>query len=69
MKGTQTVRGRSSKIDASFIDIVETSDKLATLMGNFEARNGPFALYADLVWSKVGIKGGTSVSGLDCAIT
>ena len=54
MKGTQTVRGRSTKVDASFIDIVEKSDTLVGLMGAFEARNGPFALYGDLVWSKVG---------------
>ena len=58
LKGTQTVRGRSTKVDASFIDIVEKSDSLIALMGNFEARNGPFALYGDLVWSKVGIEGG-----------
>jgi hypothetical protein len=58
MKGTQTVRGRSTKVDASFIDIVEKSDTLVGLMGTFEARNGPFALYGDLVWSKVGIEGG-----------
>ena len=57
LKGTQTVRGRSVKVDASFIDIVEKSDTLVALMGNFEARNGPFALYGDLVWSKVGIEG------------
>ena len=58
MKGTQTVRGRSTKVDASFIDIVEKSDTLVALMGTFEARNGPFALYGDLVWSKVGVEGG-----------
>ena len=57
MKGTQTVRGRSAKVDASFIDILEKSDTLAALMGSFEARTGPFALYSDLVWSKVGIEG------------
>jgi hypothetical protein len=57
MKGTQTVRGRSAKVDASFIDLVEKSDTLVALMGNFEARNGPFALYGDLVWSKVGVEG------------
>lgn len=57
MKGTQTVRGRSAKVDASFVDLVEKSDTLAALMGNFEARKGPFALYADLVWSKVGVEG------------
>jgi hypothetical protein len=52
------VRGRSVKVDASFIDIVEKSDTLVALMGTFEARNGPFALYGDLVWSKVGVEGG-----------
>jgi len=57
MEGTQTVRGRSANVDASFIDIVETSDTLVGLMGSFEARHGPFALYGDLVWSKVGVEG------------
>jgi hypothetical protein len=59
MKGTQTVRGRSVKVDASFIDILEKSDTLVALMGDFEARFGRFALLADLVWSKVGFEGGT----------
>ncbi len=58
LKGTQTVRGRSVKVDASFIDIVEKSDSLVALMGNVEARNGPFALYGDLVWSRIGAEGG-----------
>jgi hypothetical protein len=58
MRGTQTVRGRSVKVDASFIDIVEKSDTLLALMGDFEARFGRFALLADLVWSKVGFDGG-----------
>ncbi len=57
INGTQTVRGRSVKIDASFIDIVEKSDSLVALMGAFEARNGPLALYNDLVWTKIGIDG------------
>ena len=67
LKGTQTVRGRSTKVDASFIDIVEKSDSLIALMGNFEARNGPFALYGDLVWSKVGIEGGNVRNSYPCA--
>jgi hypothetical protein len=58
IKGTQTVRGRSAKVDASFIDIVEKSDHLVALMGDFEARNGRFSLYGDLVWSKIGVEGG-----------
>jgi hypothetical protein len=57
IKGTQTVRGRSAKINASFIDIVEKSDSLVALMGAFEARNGPLALYNDLVWTKIGVEG------------
>jgi hypothetical protein len=55
MDGTQTVRGRSVKVDASFLDILENSDTLVALMGDFEARKGPFALYGDVVWSKVGV--------------
>ena len=58
LNGTQTVRGRSVKVDASFIDIVEESDTLVALMGDFEARNGPFALLADVVWTKIGVEGG-----------
>jgi hypothetical protein len=58
IKGTQTVRGRSAKVDASFIDIVEKSDSLLALMGDVEARNGRFSLYSDLVWSKIGAEGG-----------
>ena len=49
------VRGRSVKVDASFIDIVEKSDTLVALMGTFVARKGPFSVYSDVVWSKVGV--------------
>jgi hypothetical protein len=59
LDGTQTVRGRSVKVDASFIDIVEESDTLVALMGDFEARYGRLALLADVVWSKIGADGGT----------
>jgi hypothetical protein len=58
LDGTQTVRGRSVKVDASFIDIVEKSDTLLALMGTFEARHGPFSLYGDAVWTKIGVEGG-----------
>ena len=36
----------------------EESDSLVASMGNVEARNGRFALYDDLVWSKIGAAGG-----------
>lgn len=56
LDGTQTVRGRSVKVDASFIDIVEESDTLVALMGDFEARNGPLAFLSNIVWSKIGVE-------------
>jgi hypothetical protein len=56
LDGTQTVRGRSVKVDASFADIVEASDTLAALMGTVEARYGPVGLYADVVWSRIGFE-------------
>jgi hypothetical protein len=56
LDGTTTVRGRSVKVDVGFIDILEKADTLVALMGTFEARNGPLALYTDLVWSKIGVE-------------
>ena len=54
LNGRQTIRGRSFKVNATFVDIVEKSDTLVALMGDFEAKNGPVTLYADLVWSNIG---------------
>ena len=58
LRGTQTVRGRSVKVNASFIDIFNDTagqgGTLIGLMGDFEARKGPFSLYGDVVWSKLG---------------
>lgn len=51
MNGTQTVRGRSAEVDASFLDIVENSYTLVALIGDFEARRGPFALSME-IWSR-----------------
>jgi len=58
LDGTQTVRGRSAKVDASFADIVRESDTLVALMGDIEARNGPFALLGNVVWTKIGVERG-----------
>jgi hypothetical protein len=55
--GTSTIRGRSLDIDASFIDIARRSEipkDLFGLMGAFEARRGPWSLYADLVYMRLG---------------
>jgi len=58
LNGTTTVRGRSVEVDASFADIVRESDTLAALMGDFEARNGPFALLGNVAWSRIGFERG-----------
>ncbi|MET0745778.1 MAG: hypothetical protein ABWY78_20575 [Microvirga sp.] len=61
LNGTQTIRGRSAKVDASFIDIIDDTigkgGTLIALMGDFEARKGPFAIYGDVVWTKIGLSG------------
>jgi hypothetical protein len=57
MNGTQTIRGRTAKVDASFIEVLEKSDSLIGLMGDVEIRNGRIAFLGDVVWSKVGFGG------------
>jgi hypothetical protein len=57
LNGTSTVKGRTVDVDASFIDILEKSDSIFALMAYFEARNDRIALFADLVYSKIGFDG------------
>lgn len=58
LNGTQTVRGRTVKVDASFSDIVEASDSIVALMGDLEVRRGQFSFIANFAWSKIGFSGG-----------
>lgn len=53
MNGTQTIRGRSVDVNASFIDVLQKSNTIAALMGDFEMRRGALALYGDVVWTNV----------------
>jgi hypothetical protein len=53
MKGVQTVRGRATSVDASFIDLVEKSDTLIGLMTDFEARYGRWSFFVDAVRTRV----------------
>ena len=59
LNGTQTVRGRSVDVDASFIDIIDATlgsgGTLIGLMADFEARNGPVSFLGDLVWTKIAV--------------
>lgn len=64
LNGNQTVRGRTVKVDASFIDIVDATlgegGTLFALMADIEARNGRFSLLGNFV----GLKVSTDRSGL-----
>ena len=51
INGSATARGHTVDIDENFIEIVEKSNSLMALMGYFEARKGPFALFTDVVWA------------------
>ncbi len=55
--GDVTVRGHTVDVNESFIDLVENSDSLIALMGYFEARRGPLALFTDVVWADLSFSG------------
>lgn len=57
VNGTTTVKGRSTKIDATLGEILDRPipEELFGLMGAFEARNGRFAIMTDLTYMKVGV--------------
>jgi hypothetical protein len=63
VKGNTTVAGQTIDVDASFLDIIEKSDTILGLMGHFEARKGPLALYSDLVWASLTFSGNRSATG------
>lgn len=60
LNGNQTVKGRTVKVDASFIDVVDATlgkgGTLIGLMGDLEARSGPFSVYGNFVWSRLGLE-------------
>src|SRR6478672_2114739 len=59
LNGSQTVKGRTVDVNASFIDIIDATigdgGSLLALMLDMEARNGPFALLADFIGEKITI--------------
>jgi hypothetical protein len=73
LNGSQMVGGRGVDVNASFADIVDASigsgGSLVALMVDMEARNGPFALFADVIGEKItvdksGVKSGTVAPGI-----
>jgi hypothetical protein len=57
VNGNATARGHTVDINANFFQIIEKSDSLMALMGYFEARKGPLALFTDVVWADLGFPG------------
>ena len=61
LNGPMTVKGRTTDVDVSFSDIwnfalhTEIPEDLLELAGYFEARNGRFSIFADVVYLKVAL--------------
>lgn len=57
LNGSQVVRGRGVDVNASFVDIVESTvgegGSLVALMLSMEARNGRLALFGDVIGEKI----------------
>jgi hypothetical protein len=62
LNGNQTVKGRTAKVDASFIDVVDATlgdgGTLFALMADIEARNGRFSLLGNFAGLKVSVDRG-----------
>jgi hypothetical protein len=60
LDGSSTVKGRTTDVDVSFVDILDHTKipkDLFGVMAYFEARNGRVSLFADLLYLKVGLNG------------
>jgi hypothetical protein len=60
LNGSSTVKGRTTDINAGFIDILNHTKipvDLFEVAGNFEARNDRFSIFTDLIYMKVGVNG------------
>jgi hypothetical protein len=62
VNGNATAAGHTVDIDASFFDIVEKSDSIMALMGYFEARQGRFGFFTDVVWEDLSFDAHRDVS-------
>ena len=74
LNGSQTVAGRTVDVNATFPKIVENTigdgGSLVALMLDMEARNGPFALLADVIAEKITIgKGGVKTRSVAPGVT
>lgn len=58
--GSVTPRGQPVNVNASFIQMLQSSDSLLGYMGYFEADKGRVGFYADLVWATLGFDRSTT---------
>ncbi len=72
LNGSTTVKGRTVDVDVDFNDLMnlvrrsEIPKDLFAFMGYFEARNGHFSIFSDLVYLKIGLNGSMTRSrGVD----
>src|ERR1700751_715707 len=60
LNGSTTVKGRTTNVDVTFVDILEHTKipkDLFAVMTYFEARNGRYSFFGDVVSLKVGVNG------------
>jgi len=57
INGDFTAAGNTASVNENFFQIVDKSDSIAAWMSYFEARNGKFAFFTDLVWYDLGFPG------------
>lgn len=60
LNGTVGAGSVRAPVDVSFADTVEAADSLLAFSGHVEARRGPVALFADGLWTRIGIDDVTS---------
>lgn len=58
IEGDVTARGQKSSVDASFIDILDSTDSVIGLMGRFGAHKGDWGFYFDTVYTRLGAEDG-----------
>jgi hypothetical protein len=62
--GDLTVRGQSTDVDASFLDLLDKTDTLVGLAGRLEVTKGRFGVFGDFFYAKTEVED-AGVTGLD----
>lgn len=68
LDGEQTVKGNTSDIDASFIDIIEESDSIFALQAHFELNNGTWGVFFDPTFMTLTLGGNVGPIDVDVDI-